>query len=67
MPIIDVSVVEGRTEPQLRALMSELVRAASETLAVPAESVRVVVREVSPHHWAVGPQTYAEREAGRTA
>ncbi len=61
MPLIEVTLVEGRTPEQLRALMSGLTRAASEAVDAPLESVRVVVREVPATHWAAGGVTIAER------
>lgn len=61
MPLIEVTLVEGRTPEQLRALMSGLTRAASEAVDAPLESVRVVVREVPATHWAAGDVTIAER------
>lgn len=61
MPLIEVTMVEGRTPQQVRALISALTDAAVETVAAPRESVRVVVREVPATHWAAGDVTIAER------
>lgn len=61
MPLIEVTLVEGRTPEQLRALISGLTRAASEAVGAPVENVRVVVREVPATHWAAGDVTIAER------
>jgi len=63
MPMIEVTLVEGRTPEQLRALISGLTRVACEALSSPVESVRVVVREVPATHWAAGDVTIAERAA----
>ena len=63
MPLIEVTMVEGRTPEQVRALISALTRAAVDTVGAPAESVRVVVREVPATHWAAGDVTIAERQA----
>ena len=67
MPLIEVTIVEGRTPDQLRALMSALTAAAVEAVAAPPESVRVVVREVPATHWAAGDVTIAERRAKEEA
>ena len=64
MPLIEVTLVEGRTAEQLRTLISGLTRAAVEAVDAPVESVRVVVREVPATHWAAGDVTIAERRAG---
>ena len=61
MPLIDVTLVEGRSAEQLRALIAELTRAAVAAVDAPVESVRVVVREVPATHWAAGDVTIAER------
>ena len=63
MPLIEVTMVEGRTPDQVRALISALTQAAVETVDAPLESVRVVVREVPSTHWAAGDVTIAERRA----
>jgi 4-oxalocrotonate tautomerase len=61
MPFIEVTLVEGRSPEQLRALIGALTRAAVDAVDAPAESVRVVVREIPATHWAAGDVTIAER------
>ena len=61
MPLIEVTMVEGRTPEQVRALISALTRAAVDTVDAPVDSIRVVVREVPTTHWAAGDVTIAER------
>ena len=61
MPLIDVTLVEGRSPDQLRALITALTDAAVSTVDAPRESIRVVIREVPPTHWAAGDVTIAER------
>ena len=65
MPLIEVTLVEGRTPEQLRALITALTTAACDTVDAPRESVRVVVREVRATHWAAGDVTIAERRTGK--
>lgn len=67
MPLIQVTLVQGRTPEQVRALISALTQAAAHTVDAPVESIRVVVREVPATHWAAGDVTIAERRAGPTA
>lgn len=64
MPLIEVTLVEGRTPEQIRSLMHELHEAAVRAVAAPPESIRVVVREVPAAHWAAGDVTIAERRGG---
>ena len=61
MPLIEVTLVEGRTAQEVRALISALTAAAAESVDAPVESIRVVVREVPPTHWAASDVTIAER------
>lgn len=63
MPMIEVTLVEGRSPAQLRALITGLTRAACDAVGAPEESVRVVVREVPATHWAAGDVTIAERSS----
>lgn len=61
MPFIDVTLIEGRSPEKLRAFIEALTAAAETTLDAPRESIRVVLREVAPTHWAAGGETIAER------
>ncbi|AUG76141.1 hypothetical protein CFP65_1238 [Kitasatospora sp. MMS16-BH015] len=67
MPLVEITLVEGRPPHLLRGLIHELHIAVVRALAAPAEAVRVVVREVPPSLWAAGDVTIAEREAARAA
>ena len=64
MPLVEVTLVEGRTPQQIRALISGLTAAVVDGVDAPEESVRVVVREVPATHWAAGDVTIAERRKG---
>ena len=63
MPIINAQILAGRTPEQKRAFIRELSRATVETLAVPAEAVRIVLTEVPADHWGVGSRTMTELRA----
>lgn len=60
MPIIDISVAQGRTDEQLRDLMQR-VHDAVEEWGAPADSIRVLIREVPPALWLSGGVTLAEK------
>ena len=66
MPLIEVTLVEGRSPQQLRALISGLTHAAADAVDAPVANIRVVVREVPATHWAAGDVTIAERTAHKT-
>lgn len=61
MPLVEVTLAEGRTPEQIRSLIHELHEAVVRAAAAPPESVRVIVREVPATHWAAGDVTIAER------
>lgn len=61
MPLIQVTLVEGRSPEQLRALISALTSAVTDSTGAPKEAIRVVLNEVPDTHWAAGDVTIAER------
>ncbi|MFC9555664.1 4-oxalocrotonate tautomerase family protein [Rhodococcus sp. NPDC056960] len=63
MPIIEVTLAEGRTPDELRRLISELTHAAHRAVGTPVANVRVILRETPKTHFAAGDVTLAEREA----
>ncbi|MBC7309806.1 MAG: 4-oxalocrotonate tautomerase [Actinomycetales bacterium] len=63
MPIINVTLIEGRPPEKLRALISALTDAAVESLDAPKDSVRVILHQVPATHFAAGDVTVAERSA----
>ncbi len=63
MPLVEVSMIEGRTPQQIRSLHEAMTAAVETTLGVPRESVWVVIRELPPSNWAEGGITIAERRA----
>ena len=64
MPVIEVTLTSGREPDRLRDLISRLTDAAVEAIDAPRESVRVILREVPPTHFAAGDVTIAERRGG---
>ena len=63
MPILNVTLIEGRPPEKLRALISALTDAAVESLDAPKDSVRVILHQVPATHFAAGDVTVAERSA----
>ena len=54
MPLIQVTLIEGRSAQAKAALIQRLTDAAVESIAAPREAVRVILQEVPPAHWGVG-------------
>ena len=63
MPIIDVSIAEGRSAEQLRSLITALHRAAEATVGATPDNTVVLIREVPTTHWSRADVTIDERAA----
>mgnify|MGYP006153400793 CR=1 FL=1 len=53
MPLIQVTMVEGRTVEQKHALIRNLSQSMAETLEVPLERIRVALYEISADEWGI--------------
>jgi len=67
MPLVEISLVEGRTPDQLRTLISEITDVVERNVQAARPSIRVLVRELPKTHWAIGGETVADRDAARAA
>lgn len=61
MPLIEVTLTEGRDPAQLRELIRSVHKAVLTSLDARPESIRVIVREVPPSLWSAGGTTLAEQ------
>ena len=66
MPIINVTLIEGRAPEKLRDFITALTDAAVQSLDAPKESVRVILNEVPATNFAAGDVTVAERSAAKS-
>jgi 4-oxalocrotonate tautomerase len=64
MPLVEVTMVEGRTPDQIRALIESLTSAVETSVGASREAIRVLIRELPATHWAAGGQTIAEKRGG---
>jgi len=65
MPLIEVTIVEGRTRQQKLDLIGRLTDAAVDALDVPIQAVRVCIREIPLEHWGVAGKTMPPRDKDR--
>lgn len=65
MPLVQISIAEGRTPEQLRTLMAEVHDAVVHAIDAPPASVRVLVTEIPSELWLSGGTTLAERAASK--
>ncbi|MCL7715176.1 tautomerase family protein [Stenotrophomonas mori] len=54
MPIIQVTLVQGRDEAKVQGFIREVARVAHAELGAPMSAIRVMVNEVAPQRFAVG-------------
>lgn len=53
MPIITVTMLEGRTDEQKKALVEKVTDAVIETTGAEAEKVSIIIEEMKKEHFAV--------------
>lgn len=63
MPIVQITMVEGRPEEVVKRCIKQIAFAVHESLGVPVDSVRVVAITVPATHWAAGSITKDEQRA----
>jgi 4-oxalocrotonate tautomerase len=61
MPVIQISMLSGRTPEKIEKLITELTAVTSEILDAPADSIKVLVTELEPTHYGSGGESIAVR------
>lgn len=54
MPIVTISMMEGREPERIEKMIAAVSDAVAITLDAPLETVRVMVNEMKEHQWGVG-------------
>lgn len=57
MPIIQVHMMEGRSDAQKEAVIAEITEAMVRAVGAPRESVRVLINEMPKQHFGIGGQS----------
>ncbi|MGH7905970.1 MAG: 2-hydroxymuconate tautomerase [Candidatus Binataceae bacterium] len=65
MPLVEITMLEGRTPEQIRSLLESLTAAVETSIGVPREAIHVIVREAPATNWAEGGVTLAEKRAAK--
>lgn len=60
MPIIEVNLFEGRSAEQKRQLISAMTEAVVASIDVPAQNVRIILRELDKDDFGIGGRTATE-------
>ncbi len=61
MPLIEVHLMEGRTDEQKRALLEGITRVAQETIDAPLSAIRVWINELAPTDLIIAGEMASER------
>lgn len=67
MPLVQITLIEGREQTLVTECARRVARTVHETLGAPLDRIRVVVTEVPATHWLVGDQSRAETDAAAAA
>lgn len=62
MPLVEIHLLEGRTDEQKEKLLSAVTRAIQESIGVPLSSIRVWLQEFSPNEYMVAGELYAKKK-----
>ncbi len=63
MPLVQISMLPGRSAEQKRALLVDVTDAVARNCKVAPEQVRVLITEIPAEHWAVAGISIAESAA----
>jgi len=63
MPLIEVHLLEGRTNDQKKALMKAITQAVHESIGAPLPSIRIWLQELPPTEYMVAGELYADRKS----
>jgi len=61
MPLVEIHLIEGRTDEQKKALLQAVTAAVHDSIGAPLESIRVWVQEFTPREYMIGGVLAAER------
>ncbi len=62
MPLVEIHLLEGRTDDQKKALLAAVTTAVHESIGAPLESIRVWVQEFSPKEYMMAGVLASERK-----
>lgn len=65
MPVVRVTMAEGRTAAQKKAAAIEITQTIAKHCSAHAEYVYVIFDDIPPDQWTVGGETITERKAKR--
>jgi 4-oxalocrotonate tautomerase len=67
VPLIQVTMVQGRTVEQKHALIRSLTAAMHETTGTPTDRIRVAIYEITAEDWGIGGEPFSAVRADPAA
>jgi 4-oxalocrotonate tautomerase len=67
MPIVQISLVEGRDPAAIKHCIQEVAQTLHRTLGAPMDTIRILVTQLPATQWGVGDRTRADIDAERAA
>jgi 4-oxalocrotonate tautomerase len=61
MPLVEIHLLEGRTDEQKKALLTAVTAAVHDSISAPLESIRVWVQEFTPKEYMIAGVLAADR------
>ena len=62
MPLIEIHLLEGRTDEQKKALLAAVTEAVRTSIGAPVETIRVWLQEFSPKEYMAAGVWYGDRK-----
>jgi 4-oxalocrotonate tautomerase len=62
MPLIEIHMLEGRSDEQKRAVLDAVTEAVRDSLGAPLNTIRVWIQEFSPKEYMVAGQLYSDKK-----
>ena len=62
MPLVEITIIEGRTSAQKSALITQVTDAVENAISAPRQAIRVAIRELPAEHWAIAENRAAQAE-----
>ena len=62
MPLIEVHLLEGRTDDQKEALLAALTKAVQDSIGAPLDTIRIWIQEFSPKEYMASGVLAADRK-----
>lgn len=61
MPLVEIHLLEGRTDEQKKAVLAAVTEAVRDSLGAPVETIRVWIQEFSPRNYMAAGVLAAEK------